>query len=1080
MVFWKKFLLLFALLFITAKPEKVCAQFYNGHQMDFGKNRVQFEETIWTHFRFEKFDVHLYLSGRPIAEYVARYASKKIPEMERIVEYPLESKIQFVVFNRLSDLMQSNIGLITSESYNVGGITHIVGSKVFLYFSGDYADLDRQINAGIAQVMAHQLFFGEGLTNMLVSAALVNIPEWFEHGLISFLSEGWSVETDNIVRDAFLSGNYRRFNRLTGEQARYAGHSIWFFISEKFGPGAIANIIFMSRASRSIENGFLYVLGITYKELLTQWRDFFLERYRYSEERQDGLPIASRFKTSKGALVYTQARLSPDGRYLAYATDDLGKKKVVLHSLADGKSRTIMKRGYKLDEKTDFSWPVMAWHPSGQFLTLITEEKGGLWIYHYWLDTRKFDKLELFSFEKVLDFTYSPNGQFMLFSAVMTGMTNLYLFYPGANSYEAITSDGFTDMFPRFINGGKEIVFSSNRLSDTLRLQQREVPVEKNEGLNLFVYDFQSRSPVLKRITNTSRARNTQAVEVDNKHLSYIGDENGVRNRYLVSVDSVISRVDTITHYRYIYKSVPVTNFRRNILLQDIAAGGGKYAQVFFEQGKYHLHVDDWNFGAQKMEKELVPTYYAQNRKLEKDRKSQTPESSALTTRRKRLVALPALLGDSMPQIDINNYLFGQVKAADTIKTAVQEPQAFTFPILRNYDVEFSLSELFNQLDFGFLNESYQPFQGGKSPIFINPGLNGLLKVGMMDLLEDYRITGGVRINTSLVNNEYLLSFENLRKRWDRQLVLHRKGVDYNTGSSLVRIQSHEGRYLLRYPFSRVFSARGSVSFRSDKSIYMATDLQNLQKPAEFNFWAGAKAELIFDNTRSPGVNLYYGTRWKAFAENYRQVDDLKKDLWVVGVDFRHYLPVHRNFIWANRFAASTSFGKQLLIYYLGGVDTWLMPRFDRDVETDPSKNYVYQTLATNMRGFYQNVRNGNSFFVYNSELRFPVFSYLLNRPIKNPFVKNFQIVTFADFGSAWTGPHPFSEENSFFTKEIQRPGSPLRVTLITQRNPIVIGYGTGLRTTLLGYLIRADVAWGIDDGVILPRVFYLSLSLDF
>jgi hypothetical protein len=311
-------------------------------------------------------------------------------------------------------------------------------------------------------------------------------------------------------------------------------------------------------------------------------------------------------------------------------------------------------------------------------------------------------------------------------------------------------------------------------------------------------------------------------------------------------------------------------------------------------------------------------------------------------------------------------------------------------------------------------------------------------------------------------------------------LVLHRKGVDYNTGSSLIRIQSHEGRYLLRYPFSRVFSARGSVSLRSDKSVYMATDLQNLQKPAEFDFWAGAKVELIFDNTRSPGVNLYYGTRWKAFAENYRQVDDLKKDLWVVGFDFRHYTPIHRNFIWANRLAGSSSFGKQLLVYYLGGVDTWLMPRFDRDVETDPSKNYVYQTLATNMRGFYQNVRNGNSFFVYNSELRFPVFAYLLNRPIKNPFVKNFQIVTFADFGSAWTGPHPFSKENSFFTKEIQRPGSPLRVTLITQRNPIVVGYGTGLRTTLLGYLIRADVAWGIDDGVILPRVFYLSLSLDF
>jgi hypothetical protein len=36
------------------------------------------------------------------------------------------------------------------------------------------------------------------------------------------------------------------------------------------------------------------------------------------------------------------------------------------------------------------------------------------------------------------------------------------------------------------------------------------------------------------------------------------------------------------------------------------------------------------------------------------------------------------------------------------------------------------------------------------------------------------------------------------------------------------------------------------------------------------------------------------------------------------------------------------------------------------------------------------------------------------------------------------------------------------------------------LRSKVLGYFMRADWAWGIDDNQVLPRVFYLSLNMDF
>jgi hypothetical protein len=91
-----------------------------------------------------------------------------------------------------------------------------------------------------------------------------------------------------------------------------------------------------------------------------------------------------------------------------------------------------------------------------------------------------------------------------------------------------------------------------------------------------------------------------------------------------------------------------------------------------------------------------------------------------------------------------------------------------------------------------------------------------------------------------------------------------------------------------------------------------------------------------------------------------------------------------------------------------GGVDTGLFPGFDDSNDIDYSQNYAFQTVATNMRGFKQNVRSGNSFAVINSELRFPVFKYFFNRPLKSDFLNNFQVVGFGDLGAPGKGLIPF------------------------------------------------------------------------
>ena len=265
--------------FILCISSQLNAQFYNGSPLAFGKNRVQYKDFLWTYYSFEKFDTYFYRNGQELAEYTARYAQEHINEIELKLESSLDDKIQFIIFNNLSDLKQSNIGLMQEQQYNTGGITHIIGKKVFLYFDGSHTDFEKQIRAGISSIIFKQMMFGQRLGSQIKNNTLYTMPPWFEDGLISWLSVGWNTDVDSRVRDGILSGRYDKFNHLTGTDAVDAGHSLWKYVADNFGPSAVPNVVHMTKVTRSVENGFLYVVGLSFNSLIQEWKRYYMEKY---------------------------------------------------------------------------------------------------------------------------------------------------------------------------------------------------------------------------------------------------------------------------------------------------------------------------------------------------------------------------------------------------------------------------------------------------------------------------------------------------------------------------------------------------------------------------------------------------------------------------------------------------------------------------------------------------------------------------------------------------------------------------------------------------------------------------------
>ncbi len=1066
--------LMLLLVSLSLSPS-VSAQFYNGSQMPFGKSRVQYGDFLWLYYRLPDYDIYYYLNGKELANYTARFAKEYYPVIEERLDNRYTEKLNFIIFNSLTDLKQSNIGLLSEQQYNIGGITYIVGNKVFVYFDGNYANFEKQLKAGMARVLIDQTIYGGSVGRQISNSTVMNLPSWFIDGLVSYLSEDWSTELDNQLREGIQSGRYKKFNHLAGDDAIIAGHAIWKYIAERFGTSSIPNIVYLARLSRNVETGFMYVLNISFKTLMKQWYAEMQNVYSPSADRQP-VPEQNIKKRLKKDIVNEQIKLDPSGKYVSWVSNQAGLAKVWLYDTYKKKAKVMYRQGHRLDEKVDLSYPIIDFHPGGSILSVITERKGQIIFNQLNIQSHKKTHQFIFGYQKILSMSYAPNGRDLVFSGVKRGQSDIFVFNIASASSVQITKDFYDDLDPAFLNNGNEIIFSSNRIKDTLE----EQPKLKKPGMpanhDLFIYNYAAKNDVLRRVTDSPNANEREPMEYEPGFITYLSDQTGIYNRYIARLDSSITHVDTTAHYRYFTRNYLTTDYTNNIASQDISPRTGKLAQIINIGKKWPVTVNERPPAASTEAVKANNTLYMQQR-LSEFEKKQVEEAVV-----QPVLTLPKFVNvysdedEEEPEERRDGYPYYE----RPVVTQDTTTDGFTPPKARNYNVEYSINELVNQLDFTFLSNSYQPFSGGTGPIYLTPGLNAFFKVGMTDLLEDYRIVAGVRLDFNLVNNEYVLSIANLKHRLDREIYFHRQSIEQANQYFIIRYRINELHYILKYPFNPQLSIKGTLSARKDRAIFMATDQFTLREPDVNRYWVSGKLDLTYDATRSLGLNLYDGVRFKAFGEYYHQIegDNRNTNMIVIGMDLRHYLPLHRTIIWANRFAASTSFGKSKLIYYMGGVDNWLAPKFTYEAPIDYTKNYAYQTLATNMRGFNQNVRNGNSFALINSELRIPIIKYLANRPLRSDFLNNFQIVGFGDFGTAWTGTTPYSDENALFTRVITK--GALKITIREQREPLVGGFGFGARSRLLGYFIRADYAWGVEDLVITKPIFYVSLSLDF
>ncbi|HSF45931.1 MAG TPA: hypothetical protein VLA58_07960 [Chitinophagaceae bacterium] len=1104
------------------------------NSVEFGKNRVQYKKFTWRYYQTRNFNTYFAQGGLALGKFVAQVAEEELPQLEEFVEYGLQRRANLVVYNSFTDMKQSNIG-IGIEWQNTGGVTKLVNNKVVIYNTGDLNNMRIQVRQGIARVLVDNLLFGDDLGEFAGNAALLDLPKWLTDGYIAYAAENWNAKLDDQLKSELLSGEYRNFYQFAFKKPELAGHAFWRFVADNYRKDNVTYFLYLSRIYKSLNSASLRVTKKKFKDLLAEFMEKESEKYQADLKGRRNQPRGNvvAVEELKRDVDFYRFQANPIPRNTKYAMVKYRKGiyRVLLVDPTD-QNKTLLKAGIlNYQAELNPNYPLMAWDPKGSMLLVIYPENGKIRMFVYDLVKKlKLYKQEIADFQLIQDAKFMLNNNTLLLSAVKNGQSDIFKYNIKDQKVDQITNDVYNDIDPSFaaFPNKSGIVFASNRPSADASRADTAIPSRNH--YNIFMVDPNVKSDY-RQITQLSNMKYSDArfpLQYNVNHFTFVSEENGIGNRYagffttrragldtLIQVGDELLRnpspkeldstlkvwdksepdsvgfISITTDSTYVF---PLTNYQSG-LQETRGAGDNNQVSEVRREGDlkflYKLRIDENALKRRNIS--AKPTQYI--KKLQEQERAAKGQAT-FYDKEKGKQQIAAAGDTSQKAKDIFQTEFENDSTATVTMQEVQEykkPSPLENAKIYDYRRKFSSEYVVTGFNNQVLVNRFQPYAHGAGPIYLSNAdiLNGIIRMGTSELMEDMKFTGGFRIATNLQDVDYLVQFQNLKRRLDWGLTYYRSTLnnfpiyDYNDEpiKAVLTNKLYSNLYQVNFawPLDEVRSFRATLGYRNDR-VVIKTDANyppSLQLADTVMNYGLVRFEWVHDNTLNPTLNIWKGMRYKLWVDVNAKMNNKETSgryTFNVGGDIRYYYPIYRNFIWAGRAAFDASWGTQKIIYYLGGVDGWISPKFNNANRPAPDAQYAFQSLALNMRGFNQNVANGNNAMVINSEFRLPVFTTFFNKPMNNAFIRNFQLVQFTDLGTAWNGKF----------NGIQRPyvvygQPPVTVNVKTGGvGPFVGGYGFGARSTLLGYFLRVDCAWPMDGFFQGKPVWYFAMGLDF
>jgi Tol biopolymer transport system component len=550
-----RFLTLAAALFMAAP----------AHATYFGKNKVQYKKFDWSVLETPHFEIVFYAGADAVVHDAARMAERTYDHLSVLLGHRFTKRIPLILYASHSDFQQTNI----TESFidiGTGGITELVRRRVFLPFTGSYAELEHVLQHELVHAFQIDILYDPDKSDA-ASPFAYSPPLWVMEGMAEHLSRGSGDSfTDMWVRDACLAGKLPTIEQLgwTNDIRVYRlGQSVWEFFGHEYGDDKIGDLLRTMRDRKSLDRALETVAKTTLGEFSDKWSMAMRRKHLPGiASRQTTREFAQACVTRQKADAWLLAapNISPDGSQLAYVSDQSLSRDLWVRSLdGEARPRRLVQGDMSGDfEALRFFSASGAWSPDGRTLAFAAKTGGQDALYLVDVASGAIERKLAFGLDEVQTATFSPDGTELVFVGLAAGQSDLYRVRRDGSDLRRLTHDRAAERDPQWSPDGSRVAFVTDAGPET--------DFEALEFGRMHVALLDLATGATRDVTPFATGKAVSpAWSGNSESLAFVSDRDGTSNIYVLHLPTgqAFRLTDTTTGITGILPTGPALSWAR-------------------------------------------------------------------------------------------------------------------------------------------------------------------------------------------------------------------------------------------------------------------------------------------------------------------------------------------------------------------------------------------------------------------------------------------------------------------------------------------------------------------------------------
>lgn len=1027
----------------------------------------------------EHFDVYYTSGNQSLAEKTVRMAEMARSEVGFLYDYRPSSRYILLCLNDGQAMLQSQFSKFTPNYFSGTVPLPQLDATVVLPSQPNYYYF--AVKQQVAALMLKEFDYGQDLPQVIQSELLNYQPQWFYEGLTDYVANGWLYEDEMFLQSIPTPTFLEQALQGNGRSNRVVRKSVWFYIAHEYGPQKFAELLYLSKLSRSVETAIISVLGIRLQTFTDRWLEFTIHHIDNLEKGRRCLDDVDKttLLPPKGYEIVNFAFAEKAQKVAAWLNKE-GKYSLFIYDLeAASWQNTGISMGFPhyWAEKVQVSFPI-SFSPNGETIaSILWKENTWKWLF-YKLESEEITKVTPDStLQKVFSIAYSHNSKRLAISALKNGKTDIYIGNADGTGFKPITNDGFDDMQPSWGEDDNMLYFVSNRDTNLVKVKNIAWDYFKKHT-DIFSYSFENEADTFHQITHTPNVSEQQAISPNGYEAYFLSEESGLFDLHRFNIFQGLNEY--------------LTAFDQSI--DEVQIGEKQIAITTWAKGKKQLHILPFiqNAVSEPIITEFRSEYYTllETQKIAK---------SLVTLSNDTIPLLQIIVNDSS-QTKIRYYIFDdEVSDNHVVKIKPNKLETEPIPAKENYKklpLEWGKINVTQPSDaiarwrteylhLGFVYHPLSRFGISLGAAFQDLQNNHRLEAQIVPYL-------GMLPYVNLGSADANIRYTYLKKKADffvemegKQRMYVRESTTLNVLDSVIYKFEHINiKGGIKYPLSHYahLQVEGALHFLKKNDLRLVSFTPpNDQK----NTLASLGFSYHFNNIQQQEDFQFKGMMLQGYANYYLSMANAETSFGNLQFSARKYQPLFKHIVFAANLQSSFSFGHKQT-YFMGNVDNWLLGTLSRDRPNRPAYTGAISTDVTEfsfnqfvmpMRGFRFNARNGSKYILTNWELRIPI-TRMIHQGLQSDPLYSWELIPFFDMGTVWKYGNPFSQRNPTDVQMII--ATPVTVQLQTLKSPFLFALGSGVKARLMNYTLRTDIAWGIDDGTFQKPLVTVAMGKAF